>query len=229
MTEVAPAPRVLVEACVTTVDEAVGAAKAGARRLELCVDLDVGGLTPPVALLDTVRAAVDIPVFCMARRRSGFVTAPGEADAVARDVEALREAGAAGVVVGFLRADGRVDEATLRPALEAARGLPVTFHRAFDHTPDLLESLETLAALGVTRVLTGGGPGAARDHADTLAALVARSAGRVEILVGGRVRGDHVRHLVEYTGAREVHARAEGVGAVCRALSSSAPASGSGG
>ncbi|NJD17671.1 MAG: copper homeostasis protein CutC [Gemmatimonadetes bacterium] len=209
---------VLVEACVTTVDEAVGAARAGAHRLELCVELEVGGLTPSLELFHAVRAAVDIPVFCMARRQTGFVTAAGEADAVARDVESLRLAGAPGVVVGFLRADGRVDEVSTRRAVETAGGLPGTFHRAFDHTPDLCDSLEALAELGVARVLTGGGPGAARDHADTLAALVARSARRVEILVGGRVRGDHVRELVARTGTREVHARAEGVAAVCRAL-----------
>jgi len=223
-----PVAPVLVEACVTTVDEAVGAARAGAHRLELCVDLDVGGLTPPVELVEAVRAAVEVPVFCMARRQAGFVTATGEADAVARDVEALRGAGAPGVVVGFLRPDGHVDEAATRAAVEAAGGLPVTFHRAFDHTPDLFEALDTLAHLGVERVLTGGGPGAARDHADVLAALVARSSGRVEILVGGRVRGDHVRDLVVRTGAREVHARAEGVAAVCRALSGSTPAGASG-
>jgi copper homeostasis protein len=210
---------ILVEACVTSVDEAVDAVRSGAHRLELCRDLEVGGLTPSLALLDDVRAAVDVPVFCMARGGAGgFVPVAGEADAVARDVAALRGAGAPGVVVGFLRPDGLVDEVAMRLAVEAAGGLPVTFHRAFDHTPDLPEALETLAALGVARVLTGGGPGAARDHADTLAELVARGAGRVQILVGGRVRGDHVRHLVEYTGAQEVHARAEGVAAVCRAL-----------
>lgn len=208
----------LVEACVTTVDEAVGAALAGAHRLELCVELEVGGLTPPVDLFEAVRAAVHVPVFCMARRQTGFVTAPGEADAVARDVEALRRAGAPGVVVGFLRPDGAVDETATRRAVESAGGLPVTFHRAFDHTPNLLEALEILAELGVRRILTGGGPGAARDHADMLAALVSRGAGRVEILVGGKVRGDHVRDLVARTGAREVHARSEGVAAVCRAL-----------
>jgi len=70
----------------------------------------------------------------------------------------------------------------------------------------------------VARILTGGGPGAARDHADVLAQLVARAAGRLEILVGGRVRGDHARWLLERTGAREVHARAEGIAGVCRAL-----------
>lgn len=215
-------PDVLVEGCVTSEVEAVAAVGAGARRLELCVDLEVGGLTPPPDLVEAVRRAVDVPVFCMARRGAGFVAGPGDAEAVARDVRMLREAGAAGVVVGFLRADGHVDGAATSAAVEAAAGIPVTFHRAFDHTPDLAAALDEVAGLGVTRVLTGGGPGAARDHADVLAALVERGSGRVEILVGGKVRGDHVRHLLAYTGAREVHARAEGVAGVCRALAARA-------
>jgi copper homeostasis protein len=46
-------------------------------------------------------AAVNIPIFCMARvAGGGFVPAPGEVELVVRDVEALRAAGAQGIVVG---------------------------------------------------------------------------------------------------------------------------------
>lgn len=196
----------------------MGAVEAGAHRLELCVRLETGGLTPPAALLRQVKAAVGIPVFAMARPRPGpFVFTPVEVADTLREIAALADAGADGVVVGFLDGESRVDAAATARAVNSAGSLPVTFHRAFDETPDLPASLEALAGLGVRRVLTGGGRGAARDHADALSALV-RAAADVEILVGGRVRGDHVRHLVAYTGAREVHARAEGVAGVCRAL-----------
>lgn len=196
----------------------MGAAEAGAHRLELCVGLETGGLTPPVGLLRAVKAEVGIPVFTMARLRPGaFAFTPLEVADTLREIAALADAGADGVVVGFLDGEGRVDTASTAQAVRAAGSLPVTFHRAFDETPDLLTSLHTLAGAGVARVLTGGGPGAARGHADALAALV-RASTAVEVLVGGRVRGDHVRHLVAYTGAREVHARAEGVAGVCRAL-----------
>lgn len=216
---------VLVEACVTSVDEAVAAVAAGAGRLELCRDLDLGGLTPGLDLVAAVKAAVAIPVFCMARPRAGgFVLAADEVDATLHDVGELAAAGADGVVVGFLRPDGTPDtEATAR-AVAAAGGLPVTFHKAFDQVPDPLTALEGLAEAGVARVLTAGGPGAARENADVLAGLVAKAAdsrllGRgVGILVGGGVRADHVRHLVAHTGAREVHARASAVPGVCRAL-----------
>ena len=196
----------------------MAAVEAGAHRLELCVALHTGGLTPPLDLLATVRAAVRVPVFAMARPQAGsFAVSPAVHAATLRDVEALVAHGADGVVVGFLSPSGEVDVAATRLAVTAADGRPVTFHRAFDETPDLQASLDALEEVGVARVLTGGGAGAARDHADTLAALIG-AATTTGILVGGRVRGDHVAHLVAYTGAGEVHARAAGVAGVCRAL-----------
>jgi copper homeostasis protein len=183
------------------------------------VELDTGGLTPPLELLAEVRAAVDVPVFAMARTRPGtFALEVHEVALLLADVTSLRHAGADGIVVGALHRDGTVDVGTTRLCVEAAGALPVTFHRAFDEAPDPLGALDTLVEVGVRRVLTGGGPGAARDHADGLAALVRHADGRLAIVAGGRVRADHVRHLVAYTGVSEVHARASAVGGIARAL-----------
>jgi len=210
---------VLIEACVTSLDEAVGAQEAGAHRLELCRDLDAGGLTPTGSLLRAVKEAVSIPVVAMARPGAGsFHLSPGGIEATLRDVDAMRRAGADGIVVGFLDADGSVDGASTAAAVAAAGSLPVTFHRAFDEIPDPEWGLEVLVDAGVARVLTAGGPLAARHNADMLAALIRQGAGRIGILVGGRVREDHVRHLVAYTGAREIHARAAAVGGIARSL-----------
>jgi len=159
-------------------------------------------------------------VFAMARPRAGgFHISPAEIGETLRDIEALKTAGADGVVVGFLLPDGSLDQEATAAAVDVAGSLPVTFHRAFDETPGPEDALEALAEAGVRRVLTAGGPLAARYNVDTLAALVRQSAGRIEVLVGGRVRGDHVRHLVAYTGVREVHARASAVPGVVRSLS----------
>ena len=192
---------------------------AGADRLELCRDLDTGGLTPPVDLLAEVRAAVEVPVFAMARARPGpFVLEGDEVDRVVADVRALRDAGADGIVTGALHADGTVDAAATRLCVVAAGPLPVTFHRAFDDVPDAFAGLETLVDLSVRRVLTAGGAGRARDHVDRLADLVRRAGDRITIVAGGGVRGDHVRHLVASTGVGEVHARASAIPGVSRAL-----------
>jgi len=197
----------------------VGAVRAGAHRLELCRDLDTGGLTPPSELLADVRAAVDVPVFAMARPRPGsFVL---EADGVAlllADVGRLAGSGADGIVMGALLGDGKIDAATTGRCVDAAGSLPVTFHRAFDEVADPFAALDTLVDVGVRRVLTAGGPGRAREGVDRLAMLVRYAADRIVILAGGGVRGDHVRHLVAFTGVHEVHARASAIAGLSRAL-----------
>lgn len=210
---------VLVEACVTSRAEAEASARAGVHRLELCVDLEVGGLTPPSDLVEEVVAAVDVPVFAMVRPRAGdFRPRLGEVDAMLRSVENLRRAGAAGFVVGLLDRGGEVHGPATADVVVAAAGLPVTFHRAFDEVPDPQAALESLVNVGVARVLTGGGPGRAWDGRDVLRRLVARGGDRIAVLAGGGVRGDHVAELVRVTGTREVHVRAAGIPGVMEAL-----------
>ncbi|MDA0312439.1 MAG: copper homeostasis protein CutC [Gemmatimonadetes bacterium] len=210
---------VLVEACVTTVDEARAAEGAGAHRLELCRDLSVDGLSPSAALVGLVLEVVAIPVFVMIRPRAGgFVYTSTEVEEMLAEIQTLAAAGAAGVVCGLLAAAGRVDAANTRRLVEAARPLPVTFHRAFDQADDQLRALEAVAEAGVTRILTGGGPGRAIDQADRLAELVRMAGDSVTVLAGGGVRGDHVADLIARTGATEVHARAAGIPGIVQAL-----------
>jgi copper homeostasis protein len=91
--------------------------------------------------------------------------------------------------------------------VEAARGLPVTFHRAFDLTPDLAASLESLADAGVHRVLTAGGASTAADGATALADLVRQAGSRLVVMAGGGIREENVRSVVSLSGVREVHVR----------------------
>jgi copper homeostasis protein len=210
---------VLVEACVTTVEEAEASVAAGAHRLELCRDLAVGGLTPGAELLAAVTAAVEVPVFAMARPRSGsFVFDAGEVETTVREIEGLLRGGAAGIVVGALHPSGGIDVDAMRRLVAAAGPRPVTFHRAFDELEDPVAAMGALADLKVTRVLTSGGAKRALDAVPRLTELVRRGAGRVGVLAGGGVRGDHVADLVARTGVREVHARAEAIPGLLRAL-----------
>ncbi len=48
------------------------------------------------------------------------------------DIRSLRSAGADGFVFGCLTEAGEVDAEACRALLEDCRGLPATFHRAFD-------------------------------------------------------------------------------------------------
>jgi copper homeostasis protein len=176
--------------------------------LELCDALFDGGTTPSAGMIAACKATVSIPIFVMIRPRGGgFVYSDAERDVMRRDVVVARELGADGVVIGGLRPDGTVDLALVRLLVEAAHELPVTFHRAFDLTPDLGASLEALAGAGVQRILTAGGAFTAADGATALADLVRQAGSRLTVMAGGGIREDNVRHLVLMSGVREVHVR----------------------
>jgi copper homeostasis protein len=117
----------------------------------------------------------------------------------------VKDAGAHGIVTGALRAGGSVDETRTGELIAAAQPLPVTFHRAFDECPDPARALDTVIALGVTRVLTSGGAATAPQGAATIAKLVRLAAGRISILAGGGITADNVGALVRASGVREVH------------------------
>jgi copper homeostasis protein CutC len=201
----------LIEAAVESLDDARAAAAGGAHRLELCSDLDAGGTTPDRALVASVLAGVHVPVVVMIRPRpGGFVYSPAELDRMRRDVALALVLGAAGVVFGALNEEGHVDAAAMRVLMGAAHGLPVTFHRAIDETSDVLESIDSLRTLGVSRVLSSGRATVALDGSVVLAAMIERAGKALTVIAGGGVRSTNVAELVRRTGVREVHARCGG-------------------
>ncbi|KAG1664528.1 hypothetical protein FOA52_012995 [Chlamydomonas sp. UWO 241] len=206
----------LLEVCTDSVEGVRAAAEGGAGRVELCSALSEGGLTPSAGLISAAVAAGkerQLPVFVLIRPRGGdFVFSDDEMRVMAEDVRACGRMGVAGVVIGALSPDGTIDEAITAVLLGIAReaGLDVTFHRAFDLVADQATALDTLIALGCHRVLTSGGDvcAASEQGAHTIAALVARAAGRIGIMAGGGLTPDNVSSLVAATRVTEVHGSA---------------------
>jgi len=203
--------RILIEAAVESRADALAAVAGGADRLELCADLDVGGTTPAPALVADVLARVRVPVLVMIRPRAGnFVYSRAELDRMRDDIAVAIDLGAAGVVLGALDSSGGVDVPATHGLIAAARGRDVTFHRAIDETPDVLAAIETLAALGVARVLSSGAAPTAIDGADRLATMIERAGDALRVVAGGGVRAHNVAALVRRSGVCEVHARCGG-------------------
>lgn len=197
---------VLVEACVESVESAVAAASGGADRVELCDDLVEGGTTPSAGAITVARRQLDIGIAVMIRPRGGdFVYTDLEFESMRHDVGVARSLGADAVVFGLLNPNGTIDRDRTARLIEDAGPLPVTFHRAFDVSRDPMESLETLIALGVTRILTSGQRASAMESLDLLAALVRTAGDRLTILAGGGVTAANAAQIVAATGVREVH------------------------
>jgi copper homeostasis protein len=197
----------LLEISVESVDAAMAAERGGANRIELCSSLREGGTTPSPELLRTVRGRLKVPVMSMLRPRGGnFYYTDSEFEAMRRDVDAAKEFGMNGVVLGMLAADGKVDIKRTRELVEQATPLPVTFHRAFDDCADLRGALEDVIEAGAARLLTSGGKRTAPEAFDLLGELVRMAGERLIVMPGSGLHAGNIRDAVRKTGAREFHA-----------------------
>lgn len=195
-----------VEICVGDLLSALEAGEGGADRVELCDRLEVGGTTPSAGTIAEACRRLTIPVHVLIRTRAGdFAPTEPEIAAMAHDVEVARRLGASGVVFGILEADGTIDRDATARLVDLARPMSVTFHKAFDQTPDLDDALETLIELGVDRVLTSGGRSTAEEGAGALARLIATAGDRLGVIVAGRLTVENLPAIVARTKAREVH------------------------
>ena len=195
-----------VEICVDSVAGVRAAQVAGAERAELCADLFEGGITPSRGTIRQARTVPGIGLQVIVRPRGGdFVFDDDEMAAMLADVATARQEGADGVVIGVLEADGRVDVARTRALMEAAGPLSVTFHRAFDMTPDPFAALDTLIGLGVDRILTSGQEASVLEGLPLIAELVRRAGDRVVIMPGGGITERNVARILEGARPKEIH------------------------
>ncbi|MDP9848538.1 copper homeostasis protein CutC [Streptosporangium lutulentum] len=195
------------EICIDSTAGALAAEQAGANRVELCSALFDGGLTPTLGTVEATLAAVTaIRVHAIIRPRGGdFIYDEYEIAAMERDIATIRDAGAQGVVIGVLTPSGEVDVEVAKRLIDAAGGLSITFHRAFDMTADPFAALETLVSLGVDRVLTSGQDVTALEGAPLIASLVEQAQDRIVIMPGGGITPRNVGRVVEATGVKEIH------------------------
>lgn len=200
--------RPLLEICVDDADGLQTAIAAGADRIELCSALATGGLTPSPGLM-ALAARAPIPVIALVRPRpGGFHYSPDELAMMVADIAAVRAAGLSGVAIGALSPDGDLDEAGLKALLDAAAGLDLTLHRAFDMARDRSATLEQAVALGFRRILTSGGASTAPEAVDELCRLAEEAKGRIAIMPGSGIRAASLPPLLSTGLFSEFHASA---------------------
>jgi copper homeostasis protein len=200
----------LLEIAANSVASARAAQAGGAGRVELCASLDEGGVTPSHATIARTRDGLTIPLYVLIRARAGdFVYDELELAAMADDIAHCRSLGADGVVVGALSPQGEVDRGACARLIDAAGGMGVTFHRAFDLVADHAAALEVVIELGCERVLTSGGARSAVAGAPLLARLVAQAGRRLIVMPGAGLEPGNIAAVRDVTGARELHASAK--------------------
>lgn len=199
--------KILLEAPVFNLQGALEAAKFGIDRLELCANFPEGGETPSAGMLRYLKSEVDIPVFVMIRPRGGdFVYSEKELLVMKQDIQLLGELGADGFVFGVLDEQGKVDQQANEFLKRAAGDKPCTFHRAFDASADLTDSLERIVDLGFQRILTSGGKNTLTEGLGVIMDLLEKAQDRIIIMPGGGTKAEHVPELKKTGWLREVHA-----------------------
>jgi copper homeostasis protein len=202
----------MLEICIDGVAPARAAVAGGADRVELCANLPEGGTTPSAGMIRAVRSVFSGGLMILIRPRGyDFLYSEDEMQTMLHDIQVARDLGADGVVIGCLNRLGRVDMPSCERLLTAARGLDLTFHRAFDMTCHLPEALEDIIALGIKRVLTSGGQPDVATGTSIIAELVRQSAGRASIMPGGGVTETNLAQIVRSTKVREIHLSARHV------------------
>jgi copper homeostasis protein len=201
-----PSTRKFLEVIVASLEDAREAQAGGADRLEIVRDLDVGGLTPAVALVEQIVRKVATPARVMLRESANFViSSPAERATLRRTLAALGELPIDGIVLGFLR-DSRVDIDTTTDVLSAAPHVRATFHRAFEESTAQFADLAALTYLPqVDRILTSGGPVGWPEKAARLEALQRSAGDRITILACGGLTLAGAQCLQAHAALREYH------------------------
>lgn len=195
----------ILEVCCGDLQSVRAAIEGGAHRVELCEALELDGLTPSEAMMESA-IGMGIPVQVLIRVREGdFVYNKDEICKMRNDIRLARKLGAAGVVIGALMPDGSIDEEAIRCMMDEAEGLSVTFHRAFDVCRKPEEALEKIISLGCHRLLTSGQAPTAELGIPMLKKLIEQADGRIIIMPGAGVNPQNTSRILEETGALEIH------------------------
>ena len=203
----------IYEFCAENVTLLEKAMEAGARRIELCDNLAVGGTTPSYGVTKAaveLAANYDTTIMTMIRPRGGdFVYNELEIAIMLEDIRLTAQAGSRGVVFGALTADKKLDKPNLEKLIAASKGMEIVFHMAFDELSDedQLEAIDWLSQAGVTRILTRAG--VSGDSLEKRFAhyhrILEHAKGKIEILPGGGIDLDNRQIFIDQLGVAQLH------------------------
>jgi copper homeostasis protein len=196
----------LIEIATTDYHTTESAVEGGADRIELCADLEEGGITPSHGHIIKCREKFDLPIYVMIRPRGGdFLYSKDEFGMMAADIKFCKEIGCDGIVTGLLNIDGTIDAVRMGDIVSQAYPMEVTFHRAFDRCKDPFEAMEEIIELGCERILTSGQKKTAMEGIELIAQLNKMAEKRIIIMPGSGVRKENIKLLAEKTGCTEFH------------------------
>lgn len=194
------------EICTDSVEGAIAAEKFGAKRIELCSALSVGGLTPNYGLIKQCVEKSTVEVHVIVRHKEGgFNYNDEDVELMKIDIEASKKAGAHGVVFGILDENNEISIKNKELVIfSKSLGLEVTFHRAFDFVLDYKPAIEQLIAIGFDRLLTSGLQSTAEKGLTIITYLQANYGNQIQIMAGSGVNASNAK-IIASSGINNLH------------------------
>ena len=201
---------IAIEVCIGNISDAIKAGRYPIDRIELNSALELGGLSPTLETIKTLKERISIPLCCMCRSRGGdFCYDELEYRVMLKDAENMLSAGADGIVFGFLDENRKIDIDRTREMTELVHSYQkeAVFHKAFDEIDDLEEATQILIGCGIDRILTAGRAvyPDILEGCERIAVLQDKYGGQIQFLPGGGVRIENVKDVLRISRCNQVH------------------------
>ncbi len=194
-----------LEIIAMTLEDALEAQAGGATSLELVDNLALGGLTPPLDVVQAIRDKISLHLRAMVRpHANSFVYSAHDVEQMLAAIEAFKRMGVNGIVFGALHPDRGVDLALTAQIALAATPLELTFHRAIDESRDAHEAIPALKGIA-QRILTSGLKPTVWEGRATIRGWIEQYGHAIRFACGGGLRIENLAETVQAIGAPEYH------------------------
>ena len=172
-----------------------------ANRIEYCINLENGGLTPKIEDVKKAISISKLPIMIMLRQHyDTFEITKTQLNELIPILKEFSKIGVYGVVFGAIK-DGFIDKEAIKTIKENSGNMKITFHKAFDNVKDHKSQAEYLNNLKIETILTSGGEGDPYSNKDVLKEILKTD---ITILVGGGVNLNNILKLKEL-GVKNFH------------------------
>ncbi len=195
-----------IEICTDSIEGALAADKYGAKRIELCSSLSLGGLTPSFGLIKQCVDKTNIEVHVIIRHKEGgFQYSSSDVEIMTSDIIQAKKAGATGVVFGILNDQNEISHLN-KKLVEVSKkiDLEVTFHRAFDFVTNSRIAIEKIIGMGFDRLLTSGLSKTAEEGLEIISKLQENFGSKIQIMAGSGINYLNALKIAE-SGINNIH------------------------
>lgn len=197
----------IIELCCANIHSVVLAHAFDADAIELCCDLDHGGLTPSHATIQKARAIFKKEMAVFFRPRNGhFIYDELEKELILKDIEWAISEGIDTIVAGGMTEEESIDESFANELRKCCNLKKLSFHRAIDLCKNPESQIQRLIDLKFDRILTSGSASHAVEGIFTLTKWNQTFGKQIEFMAAGGIDHTNAHKILNETGLNRFHA-----------------------